>query len=140
MSAPSQSNQRRTVRFSESSELYLYPQDSSCTNEKLYYTTLDKKYATEAALMDAIRIRRQLKLNEMHVVPREQVLGIEHLLFEDPRHIIERRKTHCKVVLLEQQLQNTYGVKDERRLAHVSAILTRKSTSLAITRATAKAA
>ena len=53
MSAPSQSNQRRTVRFSESSELYLYPQDSSCTNEKLYYTTLDKKYATEAALETA---------------------------------------------------------------------------------------
>ena len=83
---------------------------------------------------------RQLKLNEVQVVPREQVLGIEDLLFEDPRHIIERRKTHCKVVLLEQQLQNTYGVKDERRLAHVSAILTRKSTSLAITRAAAKAA
>lgn len=138
MPAPFQN--QRTVHFSESSELYLYPQDSSCTNEKLYYTTLDKKYATEAALMDAIRIRRQLKLNEMHVVPREQVLGIEHLVYEDPKHIIERRKTHCKVVLLEQQLQNTYGVKDERRLAHASAILTRKSTSLAITRAATKAA
>ena len=138
MPAPFQN--QRTVHFSESSELFLYPQDSSCTNEKLYYTTLDKKYATEAALMDAIRIRRQLKLNEMHVVPREQISGIEHLVVENPKHIIERRKTHCKVVLLEQQLQNTYGVKDERRLAHASAILTRKSTSLAITRAATKAA
>ena len=96
MPAPSQN--QRTVHFSESSELFLYPQDSSCTNEKLHYTTLDKKYATEAALMDAIRIRRQLKLNEMHVVPREQVLGIEHLVFENPKHIIERRKNHYKVV------------------------------------------
>ncbi len=151
------------VRFSESSMLYVYPDDPDYRSGNKAYTSSDRKTSMRNALRDAIHIKTQLGTSsrsskEVMVpgqdddttassstleeqlkacgIPHEEILGLEHLIFEEPRRTIERRRGHNQVILMEQRNQQmATGTVDDNRLARMSILLTRRVASQARSRA-----
>ena len=143
-----ESPKKRSVQISDSSMVWLYPEDPSYRKNKAY-TAVDRKASVERALRDAVHIRRILHSSEsnknsglsikdtlkLHGIENENLLGIEHLVLDDPRRVTERKRAHQKVVLMEQDIQEKTGIKNSGRLAQLSVILTRKPASEARSRA-----
>ena len=141
-------HRKRSVQISDSSMVWLYPEDPSYRKNKAY-TAADRKASVERALIDAVHIRRILHSSEsnknsglsikdtlkLHGIENENLLGIEHLVLEDPRRVKERKRAHQKVILMEQDIQEKTGIKNSGRLAQLSVILTRKPASEARSRA-----
>ena len=48
-------------------------------------------------------------VNSPSVIPKEDIVGIEHFVSEDPAHALERRRTHLQVILGEHERQRTAG-------------------------------
>lgn len=130
--------------------LFMYPDDPFYSKKNMSYTRSDRKSATQEALREAIRIktllvssgRRNDKSNaslEDHLkmcgVPKEDIVGIEHLILEDPMRTLERRNNHVRVVLMEQENQKRMGNNDCGKLAQLSFILTKRPASQARSRA-----
>lgn len=157
----------RRVQFSDMSSLHLYPQDPIYTKNKSSFTKSDRMAMQEQAIIDANRIRRVLRQSDaneakdtsslkhalrINGIADEEIIGIEHLVFSDPRRIAKRKKNHQMVVLMEQEIQRQSTLKQhndkdssdklaqDMRIAQLSKILTKRPASAAKRRATMAAA
>lgn len=141
------SKEKHRVQFSASSMLYLYQEDPYYSKRSLFFTTSERRSSAQGALRDALRVKRtllsrpcdpNLSLKE-HLescnVPQEELLGIEHLVLEDPIRTIERRRLHVKTILMEQENQKIAGIIDDINLAKISAVLTKRPAKQARSRA-----
>mmetsp|Transcript_23190 Transcript_23190/g.48165 ORF Transcript_23190/g.48165 Transcript_23190/m.48165 type:complete len:248 (-) Transcript_23190:117-860(-) len=139
----------KQVRFSESSNLRIYPNDDG--NNKSYNSAERKVFSTNA-ITEAAKITIILskmpegpyhqkpetcfRLLETHGLEREVIVGLEHLVLEkSPRAIIKARQMHVRSILLEQERQNILGLKDEDSLALASKSTSRRSSFQARVRA-----
>ena len=126
----------KNLQFSDTSRLYVYYEDQQYAEAKAY-STEDKKRFSLDALREAVRIKkqviksgkasRQLPLAaqvEACGISKEEIVGVEHLILENPRRIYERRRTHTQAVLRSYAEQ-----RDEddavHRLAKLSITLTK---------------
>ena len=127
---------KKDVRFSDSSRMYVYIEDPHYAQSKSY-SALDKKQFGQNAIGDALRIMKILHNSkttsrELSLADRlkvcgisdEEIVGIEHLILEDPRCIYMRRRSHAKAILHEQMKQGT----DTLRLGKISAHLAKRPT------------
>mmetsp|Transcript_14629 Transcript_14629/g.31817 ORF Transcript_14629/g.31817 Transcript_14629/m.31817 type:complete len:143 (+) Transcript_14629:108-536(+) len=113
------------------------------TKRNMFYAESDRKSATKNTLREAMRIKKKLLSSpntsnaslkghlEMCGIPNEEIVGIERLVLEDPMRTREKRRAHCKVVLMEQEHQKISGDNDGSSLARLSIILTKRSASQA---------
>lgn len=147
MSTRSSPRDQHRVKFSESSMLFLYHEDPDLTKRNLCFSSADRRTFTRNALQDAVRIKSAL-LSRSHEgdaplkarldmcdISQSEILGIEHLVLENPRRTLERRKAHLKVILMEQSHLKQSGSSDVTSMARLSAILTKRPAKLAQRRA-----
>eukprot|EP01083_Nonionella_stella_P038455 104651_1 len=59
-------------------------------------------------------------------ISQEMIVGLEHLILEDPKNVFNRRRNHARLVLLEQAYQKTEGRDDICRLAKLSSKLAKR--------------
>jgi len=154
----SKSKNKKFLRFSNSSDMYIYKNDLRYDQSKSY-TKSDKKRFNVNIIMDAVRLSRRLEAcvltGNMHLsksdklaacgIGYEEVVGIEHFLFSSPRDISIRRQLHAQVILKEykEQLRLNKGCVDKegcddihRRLRKLSILITKNARSQARQRAT----
>lgn len=136
----------KRVQFSESSVMYMYLEDSTCPKRNLSLNAYDQESAAKMAITDAVRIDAELRSRprkpnesfEEHLarcgIPKEEVLGIEHLIGEDRMRIFKRRQRHLQLILTEQG-KSARGCNSGERLARLSAVLTKRPASQAKQRA-----
>eukprot|EP00581_Thalassiosira_minuscula_P032359 CAMPEP_0183769708 /NCGR_PEP_ID=MMETSP0739-20130205/22841_1 /TAXON_ID=385413 /ORGANISM="Thalassiosira miniscula, Strain CCMP1093" /LENGTH=152 /DNA_ID=CAMNT_0026009393 /DNA_START=40 /DNA_END=498 /DNA_ORIENTATION=+ len=135
--APTHSHSRKhQVRFSECSLLYSYPSDHTYDKS---YTTSEKRLLEKNAFKDALRIKAALlsgpivkssslsEILETRGIEKEEILGIEDLVLEDPIRIMRRRRACVRSILrkqacLKEMHIDTYTHSD--RLAEFSVLLT----------------
>ena len=158
----SKSKSKKSLRFSSTSDMYVYKNDLRYDQSKSY-TKSDKKRFNMSIAIDAVRLSRRLEAcvltGNMHLsntdklaacgIGYEEVVGIEHFLFSSPRDISIRRQLHSQVILKEykEQLRLNQGCcsldknKDSsddihRRLRKLSTLITKNARSQARQRAT----
>ena len=160
----SKSKSKKSLRFSNSSDMYIYKNDLQYDQSKSY-TKSDKKRFNMSIAIDAVRLSRRLEAcvltGNMHLsnsnadkliacgIEYEEVVGIEHFLFSSPRDIRMRRQLHAQVILKEYKeqlrlnLMFNQGCLDKegsddihRRLRKLSTIITKNARSQARQRAT----
>jgi hypothetical protein len=148
---------KKSLRFSNSSDMYIYKNDRQYDQSKSY-TKSDKKRFNMNIIMDALQLSTRLDAcvltGNMHLsntdklaacgIGYEEVVGIEHFLFSSPRDISIRRQLHAQVILKEykDQLRLNQGclVKEgsddiHRRLRKLSTLITKNARSQARQRA-----
>ena len=146
----SKSTNKKSLQFSNSSEMYIYKNDRQYDQSKSY-TKSDKKRFNMSIIMDALRLSRRLEAcvltGNMHLsdtdklaacgIGYEEVVGIEHFLFSSPRDISIRRQLHAQVILKEykDQLRLNQGDDIHRRLRKLSTLITKNARSQARQRA-----
>ena len=160
----STSKSKKSLRFSSTSDMYVYKNDLQYDQSKSY-TKSDKKRFNMSIAVDAVRLSRRLEAcvltGNMHLsnadklaacgIGYEEVVGIEHFLFSSPNDISIRRQLHAQVILKEynkEQLRLNQGCLDKdgsddihRRLRKLSTLITKNARSQARQRAaTARAA
>mmetsp|Transcript_16688 Transcript_16688/g.28709 ORF Transcript_16688/g.28709 Transcript_16688/m.28709 type:complete len:163 (-) Transcript_16688:74-562(-) len=123
----------KCIRFSDTHRMYQYRTDLVYEASKSF-TKADQKSFRRDSLQEAIRIKRALVSREKksgggarekeHIEPFE-VVGLEHLILDDPRKHLRRRKNHVEAVLTEQATQKNEGCNDDKRLAMRSQILSK---------------
>ncbi|KAL7460403.1 hypothetical protein ACHAXS_000854 [Conticribra weissflogii] len=133
---PQNKSEIKRVKFSQLSILRIYPKDDSYI-KNMSYTSKEQKEFYRDAVMESVRMRsilctltegcrdQQMEicfgLLESHGVGREEIAGLEHLIFEiSPKLIIKMRQMHARSVLLEQEKQIIMGLRDEDSLAIAS--------------------
>mmetsp|Transcript_2502 Transcript_2502/g.5116 ORF Transcript_2502/g.5116 Transcript_2502/m.5116 type:complete len:188 (+) Transcript_2502:122-685(+) len=141
----------KQVRFSESANLRIYPKDENYT-KNMSYSSKERKEFNRNAIMEALRLRKVLftptegfheqqlengfHLLESHGVEREEIVGIEHLVFElSPHAIMKTRQMHAHSILLEQEKHIIIGLRDEDSLALASEYTSTRSLYQATIRA-----
>ena len=168
--APSASARRRSscpepraVQFSESSVLFVYGPNWTYEDAKSHGRDSTRSFRHDT-LHQAMRLKRTLsgssgsagadddEVNKCPIeqgiqrlealdVAKEEVLGLEQLVLEDdPRKVLKLRQLHLRAVLAEQAHQDRRGVRDVDRLGKLSALLTKRPTRQARSRAALAAA
>ena len=159
MCIKSKSKSKKSLRFSNSSDMYIYKNDRQYDQSKSY-TKSDKKRFNMNIIMDALRLSGKLEAcvltGNMHLsnadklaacgIGYEEVVGIEHFLFSSPRDVSIRRQLHAQVILKEykDQLRLNQGCHEKegssddihRRLRKLSTLITKNARSQARQRAT----
>lgn len=137
---------KKRVEFSNISMLACYDNDPTYAETKSI-TQSDKDFFTQVAVREALRIKALLLRSKESMggtlqdhlermgIAEEEVLGLDHLIFESPSHLVARRKLHVRTILLEQEHQQTCMKSDSARLAKVSRVLSKRTRSQARTRA-----
>ena len=137
LSLPFSSNMK-VLTFSESSTLHIYPEDSHYEQTKSYSAD-DKKNFLKDALKETIRISHMLdhctnnpSTSDLEAlgIENEEIIGIEHYLFNSPKRAGKRRKLHTSAIVTESKRSN-----DIHMLAKMSTVLAQRPKSLARQRA-----
>ena len=148
------SKSKKSLRFSNTSDMYVYKNDRQYDQSKSY-TKSDKKRFNMNILIDALRLSRRLEAcvltGNMHLsnadklaacgIGYEEVVGIEHFLFSSPKDISIRRQLHAQVILKEYKEQLRLNCHKEgsddihRRLRKLSTLITKNARSQARQRA-----
>ena len=128
----------KVLSFSESSTLHIYPEDSHYEQTKSYSAD-DKKSFLKDALKETIRISHMLdhctnnpSTSDLEAlgIENEEIIGIEHYLFNSPKRAGKRRKLHTSAIVTESKRSN-----DIHMLAKMSTVLAQRPKSLARQRA-----
>lgn len=140
------------VAFSDRSMLYMYDEDPSHADVKSF-TPAESTSFKQGTMREALRIKRSLlatsreaerrgltpsswaELLDACDIKEEEILGLEHLVLQDPSKTIQRRGAHVRSVLVEQAKQREAGFVSDIRLARLSASLARKPALQARSRA-----
>ena len=128
----------KVLTFSESSTLHIYPEDSHYEQTKSY-TADDKKLFMKNTLKETLRISHILdhctnnpSTSDLEAlgIENEEIIGIEHYLFNSPKRAVRRRKFHTSAIVTESKRSN-----DIHMLAKMSTVLAERPKSLARQRA-----
>lgn len=99
------SSRRRTVRFSETSQLGVI----DCSNDdQQWYDSEDRAHLKRELAMDARRLGKLFATKSPDLVTQDDIchcIGIEHLLsLEKARRVVEYKRSHVKLVVESQQV------------------------------------
>jgi len=136
-----------SVTFNRTSTMSVYDNDAEYAQSKSY-SSAERKEITSQMFRDAVQIKSMLRsrpkersgsltkhLRECNI-EKELLLGVEHLVLDNPRAVSERRRAHRLAVLAEQQKQRKSGCIDQSKIAELSRTITKNP----VTRARCRAA
>lgn len=119
-------NHIRTVRFAETSQLYVYERERLSVLRSLSYTDNDRHRFGREAMLDGLRIKilvdevpltsvaeSMTYLLRHGIIARDEVVGIEHFCYGTPTRVATIRMRHAAAVLRkQQQLLREHKVED----------------------------
>ena len=112
---------RERVTFSQYSECAFIPRDDAKSN---WYSSQEYRGFAQRLARDAKEMSRELRESSHAAISSERLgecMGLEAVLSQDLAMNLEKTKrAHVDIVLTEQCIQETQGVWDPDRLAHVS--------------------
>ena len=139
-------SKKKTLRFSDHCKMCIY-EDHLHANIKSY-SELEMIAFRRESIRDAVLIMRLLKHTPTEDsglllsaqlkqcgISEQEIIGVEHLVLEDPRSRSNRRKTHTQLVLMEYADQLREGRNNIHALAQLSTMLTNRPAAQARERA-----
>lgn len=135
------------VTFNKKSTLTVYDNDAEYLLTKSYNSS-ERREITSRMIRDAVQVKSMLRSRPRELsgsltkhlrecnIEKEMLIGVEHLVLDNPRAVSERRRAHRLAVLAEQQKQRKSGCIDQSKIAELS----RKITKKPVTRARCRAA